>query len=381
MTKAFEVMKAAKENEASKVIGDEKARMESQFAEDRARMETLLNTAADRCEAVRKEHAAEIEALKLVLEISRLDMTTKDKKVEALTNDLRTVSEQCEAAESQLASLTEKNEESGAAQGRAEYEREAEREELIRQRVEAQAYVTELQASIEQSKTNEAELLGKYAERGEKLEQMKRIMDEQEREMTVKIDRVQQYVKERQAGALVAEKKQQDAEKMAERWQHEVQRLQSEKDRLAATVLDLESHNSSHAKTMQGTTESHQNEVTRLQEALLRKEEEMQSANVELLQKRDEEYQSKMAHERQREKDRSIALLNKKQQELQMKEQQLKAAKQRIQELEAGSPTPPGGLPVPPAVPSPSSRGGSSSGRKHGADACSPLPPLPMSAR
>merc|ERR1712150_337721 len=70
--------------------------------------------------------------------------------------------------------------------------------------------------------------------------------------------------------------------------------------------------------------------------ALRAKEEEMRSANLELLQKRDEEYQAKVAHERQREKERSISALRRKEQELQIKDQQLKAAQQRLQELDGG---------------------------------------------
>merc|ERR1719484_219474 len=115
-----------------------------------------------------------------------------------------------------------------------------------------------MQQTIDASQKSEADLVHQCAERGDKLEQMKRMMDEQEHEMTIKIDRVQQYVKERQAGALVAEKKQQDAERMADRWQREVTRLQAEKDRLAAVVLDLETHKSGQMKQLQGTQESHQ---------------------------------------------------------------------------------------------------------------------------
>merc|ERR1712217_602760 len=158
-----------------------------------------------------------------------------------------------------------------------------------------------------------------------------------EHEMTTKIDRVQQYVKERQTGALHAEKKQQDAERMAERWQSEVRRLQAEKDRLAKLVLDLEGSKSGQATEFHAVFEKHQQEVSSLREALRRKEEEMRGANLELLQQRDEEYQAKVSLEKQREKDRSIALLRKKEQEVHIKDQQLKAARQKIQELETGT--------------------------------------------
>merc|ERR1719323_2552909 len=115
-----------------------------------------------------------------------------------------------------------------AAKSRVEYEWGAEREELMRERDAAHARETDLEKAVAEAHEHEEELTRKCADRADKLEQMKKLMDDQEHEMTTKIDRVQQYVKERQAGALHAEKKQQDAERMAERWQGEVRRLQAE---------------------------------------------------------------------------------------------------------------------------------------------------------
>lgn len=292
-----------------------------------------------------------------------------------LSAELSIVTDKQKAAETQLAEVAERLELSNAARSRSDYEWEVERDELIRERSAAQECVVELQESVEAGKEHETELVHLCAERGEKLEQMKKIMDDQEREMTIKIERVQQYVKERQAGALVAEKKQQDAERLADRWQREVQRLQAEKDRLAAVVLDLETHKTGHARQIQGTQEQHQHEVNRIQEALRQKEEEMKTANMELLEKREAELQHKMNLERQREKDRSIALLNKKQQELLVKEQQLKAARQRVQELESGVPCGPR-----PATPD-STRGSSAGGRRPVEKGDAALPRLPQSAR
>merc|ERR1711966_176582 len=144
------------------------------------------------------------------------------------------MNERNSAAEAQLFETVQRLEQAGAAHNRASYEWEAEREELVRERSEAQASTDDLHNSIEEGKRREAELREQCAGSGDKLAQMRKIMDDQEREMNMKIDRVEQYVKERQAGALVAEKKQQDAERMADRWQREVQRLQGEKDRFAA---------------------------------------------------------------------------------------------------------------------------------------------------
>jgi hypothetical protein len=363
MTRAFDVMKEAKEREASKTIQDE-----------RVQLEACIAAVEGRCEILQSEHGAEVDKLKQELAHARKDCQNKDSDIQNLSAELHTVTERHESSEAKLFEMVKQLEQTGFAHNRAGYEWEVEREELVRERFAAQASVAELQDSIEQSRKKEDDLVRQCAESREKMEQMKKIMDEQERDMTIKIDRVQHYVKERQAGALVAEKKQLDAERLAERWQREVQRLQNEKDRLANIVLELETHKSGQSKQMQGTNDLHQQEMERLHAALQQKEEEMRAANTELLEKRDAEYQSKLALERQREKDRSIALLNKKQQEMQVKEQQLKAARQRIQELESSSPN---GL----NTASPGSRGHSASRRSSGDVHDANLPPLPQSAR
>merc|ERR1719231_422414 len=105
---------------------------------------------------------------------------------------------------------------------------------------------------------------------------------------------VDSKVKERQAVALAAEKKQQDADRMCERWQREVHKLQAEKDRLASTVLSLETEKNGQTKHLQGAQETHQQQLLELQESLRKKEEEMRAANTELLEKRDAEYQNKI---------------------------------------------------------------------------------------
>ncbi|CAE7210174.1 unnamed protein product [Symbiodinium pilosum] len=187
--------------------------------------------------------------------------------------------------------------------------------------------------------------------------------------MSQKIERVQHYVKERQATALMAEKKQQDAEKMAERWQNEVRRCQAEKERLASAVLEMEGQQSGQAQQLQGTVDQHRRQVATLEDALRRKEGEMREQNLELLSRRDEEYQAKVTLEKQREKERSIALLKKKEQEVQIKDQQLRAAKLRIQDLESelrSTATSAGSEKQRP----PCTRGETSA-----------LPPLPLSAR
>merc|ERR1719265_2441913 len=105
-------------------------------------------------------------------------------------------------------------------------------------------------------------------------------MDDQERELTQKIDRVQQYVKERQTSALHAEAKQKDAERMAERWQAEVRRLQAERDKLAALVLDLENNTTGQKNSFNIIQQQHQEQVSSLKAELRRNQEDMRQANL-----------------------------------------------------------------------------------------------------
>merc|ERR1712087_289313 len=48
----------------------------------------------------------------------------------------------------------------------------------------------------------------------------------------------------------------------------------------------------------------------------------------------EEDFEKRLAHEKQKEKDRSIAMLKRKDQEVHIKDQQLKAVRQRIKQLE-----------------------------------------------
>jgi len=359
-TRAFDAMKEAKELEAAKVLGDE-----------RRRLEDVVAQAEERCEALKSDHGAELVALQARLDEALGERDCKAGEADAVSQEAQALAGCLESARAELAETARRLELAETSKGRSAYEWDAEREELIRERGSAQAQAVELERTIADAQERERDLVQKCADRAGKLEQMRRIMDEQERDMTTKIDRVQQYVKERQASAAQAEQKQRDAERMADRWQQQVLRLQAEKDGLAKLVLDLEGQQTSQLQGLQGAQEQHQQEVARLQDSLRQREEDMRTANLELLQKRDDEYQAKVSLERQREKDRSIALLRKKEQEVQIKDQQLKAARQKIQELEGG------GNAATAASPSP--RSGSLGRRSMSGDAC--LPPLPLSAR
>ncbi|CAE8624597.1 unnamed protein product [Polarella glacialis] len=366
--KAFESAKDAKERETAAALEEQRTQLEARAAD-----------AERRCNALLVERDAELTSLREELEACRGVGEEKEGSRMALADGIQVLEQQLASSKDELAETAARVAQMEASRNRTEYERDAEREELIRKRHEAEGQVQELVSELDSSRQREEELHTKCADRAQKLEQMRRLMDEQELEMTQKIDRVQQYVKERQANALQAEKKQQDAEKMSDRWQGEVHRLQAEKDRLAMLVLDLEGRQNGTSSLLQGATERHQQDVAALQDALRRKEEEMRSANLELLHRRDEEYQAKVAVEKERERERSIALLKKKEQEVQIKDQQLRAAKQRIADLETTS-TCASSVGFSPSGPSmPSSRGGSSAGKRPPSG--DGLPPLPLSAR
>lgn len=363
--RAFDAIREAKEKEAAASLEQQRQQFERSALE-----------AEQKYGLLQQERERDVASLEDRLKALQDAAEQKDGNAKALSGEAQDLKMKLDAAMGDIKNMSEKLQHTETEKHRGEYEWGAEREELTRQRAAAEQQIANLDKELAEAKQREEELTHKCADRAQKLEQMRRLMDDQERELNQKIDRVQHYVKERQAGALHAEKKQQDAEKMAERWQGEVRRLQAEKDRLSKVVLDLEGHQSGQTKDIHAIQERHRQEVASLQEALSRKDHEMRIANTELLQKRDDEYQAKVSIERQREKDRSIALLKKKEQEVQIKEQQLKAARLRIQELEENV-------------------SGGASGRSSGVHSASPpcnrspstsmsrstLPPLPLSAR
>jgi len=386
-TRAFEAQREANERQAGDSLEAQRRELEARIAE-----------AEERCEKLRSEHTSEVAGLHEQLEATAGEGAETGARAAALRGALEERDGRLAAAGSELEAKVRLLEEAETTRSRLNYEWDAERDELSRTREDARTRVSELDRLTAEAAHREKDLQKTCEDQGDKLERMKRVMDEQERELTQKIERVQLYVKERQVGALHAEKKQQDAEKLADRWQGEVRRLQAEKDKLTRMVVDLEGRTSGQACATQGILEDHQREVHSLREALRKKEEEMRVANLELLRQRDDDYQAKISLEKQREKDRSIGLLKKKEQEVQIKDQQLKAAKQRIQELEGAG----GGCHVPTAggfasqstSPGSTSRGSSatalhrpsSGGRRlppsgGGEGPSASLPPLPLSAR
>jgi len=353
-------------------------------------LEARVAEADQRCDKLRQEHEAQLHEAQ-----SRLEATTgvgeqKSAEVETLCAQVASLTQQMDALKGEVGQKAAELEQATLARNRSEYQWEAERDDLAAKHNLAANRIQELERAVQEAKARERELSRTCDDQTGKLEQMRRTMDDQERELNQKIERVQHYVKERQAGAMHAEKKQQDAERLAERWQGEVRRLQTERDRLAKTVHDLEGNRNGQVTELHAALEKNKQEVASLREALRKKDEDAKSSSLELLQQRDEEFQAKVNLEKQREKDRSIALLRKKEQEVVIKDQQLKAARQRIQELESSAHAGSGGTAsgyctaagtmtsLPPTSMSPvgSTRSGSAGGRRDMS-----LPPLPLTAR
>ena len=72
------------------------------------------------------------------------------------------------------------------------------------------------------------------------VEDVKRMMAEQEDELLAKVERVQQYVKERQAGALHAETMQAVARSDVSKAQEELRRVIADREKMQRLLLDAE---------------------------------------------------------------------------------------------------------------------------------------------
>lgn len=367
-TRAFEAMRECNEQDSTKALEDQRKRLEAEVA-----------AVEERCAAIQVERAAEKAALEANLAALQGEGQNKAESVEKLSEEATNLAKALVAVKAELAGKDEALQEAETSKCRAQYEWEAEREDLKRRGEKAEAHVIELQRNVAEAGNRERSLERTCTEQLQKLEQMRRVMDDQERELNQKIEKVQQYVTERQAGFQHVQKKQQDAERLAERWQGEVKRLQSEKDRMMRAMADLEGKTSGQASQLTREFERQQQELTAMRESLERKEEEMRASNLELLQQRDSECQAKLQSETQKEKNRSVALLKKKEQELKIKDEQLQAARRRLQELEGGSGFADRGTPRGESH----SRGstGSSIRRPSASMSSDALPPLPLSAR
>lgn len=322
--KAFEAGREAKEREMA-------AALEKQSHEHAER----LATCEKQRESERKEHMDAVAALEKRVEDLLAEGLRKDEVTKVKTQEAEELAQKLAEANAEIENQMQQVKDSQGVCGRKEYEFEAQRDELVRERDELQCKIKDLEEGIADGEKREEALQAKITEMTTQLRSMKKEMDDQEQALLTKVDRVQQYVKERQTSAMHAEKKQQDAELLAERWQAEVKRLQAEKDKLQRAVLDTETRSGGQAQDLQNQLRRYEQENEKLRESMRNQEMRMRDQQSELLQQREQEYTHKVSLEKERERDRSMMQLKKKEQEVQIKDQQLKAARARIQELEA----------------------------------------------
>merc|ERR1719310_578132 len=96
----------------------------------------------------------------------------------------------------------------------------------------------------------------------------------QEQELLAKVERVQQYVKERQAGALHAETMHAVAQQSAKSAQEELRRVTADRDRLQRLVLDAEDRARASATRYESRLEEEQRELAEARERLAATEKE-----------------------------------------------------------------------------------------------------------
>lgn len=322
---AFEAAREAKEREAEAKLEEERGR---RLAEVHAKGQEIVD--------LRAKHQEELDAVERRCAALQTRAEKTEAELKAKGEVLTELQGRLEQGASETQETQERLAEQAAEMRRSSYDWEAQKEELVKDKRTLQEDVDRLKAKAKESADREKELKEVITDQREKLEKMRRTMDEQEQELSAKVARVQQYVRERQSGALQAEKKQHDAELLAERWQGEVRRLQAEKDRLAKALMDAEANLGSQGQKLASEMSRRQEETGKLQGLLKDREEEMRTANTELLQKREAEYGAKISMEKQKEKNRSIEALRRKEQELQIKDQQLQAARKKIEELQHG---------------------------------------------
>lgn len=324
--KAFEAAREVKEKEMATALSQQN----QEHLEELARREEQRDSET-------KAHSVVVAALEKRVEELLEEGIRKDSATALKTKESEMLTQKLAEANAEIQRQIGLVQDSKGYCGRKEYEFEAQREELMRDNADMKNKIMDLEGGIADGVVREEALQAKIAEMTSQLHRMKKDMDDQEQALLTKVDRVQQYVKERQASAMQAEKKLQDAELLAERWQEEVRRLQADQTKLQRAVLDTETRSGGQAKDLQGQLRKYELENEKLREAMREQESQMRAQQQELLKQREQEYNNKVSLEKEKERDRSMMQLKKKEQEVQIKDQQLKAARARIQELEAFS--------------------------------------------
>mmetsp|Transcript_10735 Transcript_10735/g.25612 ORF Transcript_10735/g.25612 Transcript_10735/m.25612 type:complete len:464 (-) Transcript_10735:73-1464(-) len=258
------------------------------------------------------------------------DLERQTEKVAELTAEISRLQEEGQCLRDSVESLN-------AELHRKNYELEAAAEAGVQEKSEMQSIIDRVEGELKMASATESQLRSEVDKRQEAVDRMRQEMIEQEQELVEKVNRVQQYMKERSAGAMTAERRQQDAELMAERWQEDLRRVTADRDRLAKVLAEQENLCQQLRGEVRQVKEAAAEETSALHEKLSLREKEWREANVELLGKREGEWSQKVTLEKGKDKDRTALILRRKEKDLAVKEQQLSAARARIAELEQSS--------------------------------------------
>jgi len=175
--------------------------------------------------------AAEIAA-KSARSLLAKDLERQSDKVTELTAEMARLREECQCLRDSVESMN-------AEFQRKNYELEAVVEAGVQEKAEMQSSIERVREELRVAHSTESQLQSEIEKRQQAVDRMRQEMIEQEQELVQKVNRVQQYMKERSAGAMTAERRQQDAELMAERWQEDLRRVCCS---CAASKHDLPSH-------------------------------------------------------------------------------------------------------------------------------------------
>lgn len=296
--------------------------------EDRARADVARAeaAAAEAQRLVAEEETRRLEAEKdLATELERKEQLLALSRQEAAKANAMADSSAAGLEEAEKARLEAREESARAAYDLEALHGEIGRAVQAREEVEA--------AADEAARCAEArigELENAVAERDAEINDVKEQMVRQEEELLAKIERVQQYVKERGAGALHAETMQAVARADVTKLQNELRRVSGDRDQMQQALLAAEDRATDVTARCDAKLAAQAASISQLEAKLKASENLTREQNWELLQQRDEEHNSKVGLERLREKDRSSALLRRKDQELQVASAQIKALKAKV---------------------------------------------------
>jgi DNA repair exonuclease SbcCD ATPase subunit len=266
-------------------------------------------------------------AAKSTRQLLSKDLEKQQERVSVLSLEVSGLEEECKCLRVSVEDMTRDLQ-------RAEYDKEAALDGFASEKAGLEQIVEAGKQELLASQSLVCELRAEIEKRQQAVDRMRHEMIEQEQVLVEKVNRVQQYMKERSAGAMTAERRQQDAELMAERWQEDLRRMTADRDRLAKLLIEQEASCHQLRLDIRRAKEVALEESSNLREKFAAKERECRDANLELLEKRDHDYTSKLSLDKGKEKDRTALILRRKEKDLATKDQQLQTARARIAELE-----------------------------------------------